>query len=69
MGGVVSLLTDFGSTDYYVGAVKATLLRLAPGAQPVDITHDLAPGDVEAASFVLSAAAPSFPGEPATTRT
>ncbi len=59
--GVVTLLTDFGARDYYVAALKGTLLRLAPGSVLVDITHDVAPGDVEEAAFVLTAAAPSFP--------
>ncbi len=58
---LVTLLTDFGWTDYYVGAVKGTLLRLAPGVQIVDLSHDIPPGDVEAAMFLLAAAAPTFP--------
>jgi len=28
---ILTLLTDFGLADYYVGAVKGTVLRLAPG--------------------------------------
>ena len=58
---IVTLLTDFGTADYYVGAIKGTLLRLAPSCLPVDISHDLAPGDVRAATFLLAAAAPTFP--------
>jgi S-adenosylmethionine hydrolase len=58
---VVTLLTDFGVHDYYVAAVKGTVLRLAPGTQLVDISHDVAPGDIAAASFLLAAAAPAFP--------
>lgn len=58
---VVTLLTDFGLDDYYVAAVKGTLLRLAPGCTLVDISHSVPPGDVELASFLLAAAAPSFP--------
>lgn len=57
----ITLLTDFGTGDYYVGAIKGTLLRLAPEARIVDLSHDLPPGDVEAAAFVLAAAAPAFP--------
>ncbi len=57
----ITLLTDFGTGDYYVGAVKGTLLRLAPEARIVDLSHDLPPGDVETAAFVLAAAAPAFP--------
>jgi S-adenosylmethionine hydrolase len=60
---VLTLLTDFGVQDYYVAAVKGTVLRLAPGTQLIDISHDVAPGDIAAASFLLAAAAPAFPAE------
>lgn len=58
---LLTLLTDFGTTDYYVAAVKGTVLRQAAGATLIDISHDVPPGDVETAAFLLSAAAPSFP--------
>lgn len=58
---ICTLLTDFGGRDYYVGAVRGTLLRLAPGTQLIDISHEVAPGDVEEAAFLLAAAAPCFP--------
>lgn len=58
---ILTLLTDFGSGDYYVAAVKGTVLRLAPGTTLVDISHDLDPGDLVAAGFVLAAAFPAFP--------
>src|ERR1700760_4906665 len=58
---LLTLLTDFGTADYYVAAVKGTVLRLAPGAILVDVSHEVPPGDVETASFLLRAAAPSFP--------
>lgn len=62
---VLTLLTDFGTRDYYVGAVKGTVLRLlgdeAPRTVLVDLSHDLPPGDVEGAADLLAAAAPTFP--------
>src|SRR3954454_12788299 len=58
---LLTLLTDFGTADYYVAAVKGTVLRLAPGTALVDVSHEVPPGDVETASFLLRAAAPSFP--------
>lgn len=58
---ILSLLTDFGLSDYYVAAVKGTVLRLAPGTQIVDVAHDVPAGDVAAGAFLLAAAAPSFP--------
>jgi S-adenosylmethionine hydrolase len=60
---LLTLLTDFGTRDAYVAAVKGTVLRRAPGTTIVDITHEVAPGDVEEAAFLLAAAAPSFPPE------
>lgn len=62
---IVTLTSDFGLEDYYVGAVKGTLLRLTAELVPppalVDLTHSLPPGDVEAAGHLLAAAAPAFP--------
>jgi S-adenosylmethionine hydrolase len=58
---LLTLLTDFGLDDWYVAAVKGTVLRLAPGSQLVDIGHQVPPGDVETAGFLLAAASPSFP--------
>jgi hypothetical protein len=58
---ILTLLTDFGTTDYYVAAVKGTVLRLAPGTDIVDVSHEVPPGDVETAAFLLAAAAPAFP--------
>ncbi len=59
--GPLTLLTDFGLDDYYVAAVKGIVLGRAPGAVIVDLSHGVAPGDVEAAAFLLAAAAPAFP--------
>ena len=53
----VTLLTDFGTDDYYVAAMKGVLLRLAPGSQLVDLTHGLPAGDVEGAGWLLAATA------------
>ena len=58
---LLTLLTDFGTADYYVAAVKGTVLRLAPGTEIVDVSHEVPPGDVETAAFLLAAAAPAFP--------
>ena len=59
--GVLSLVTDFGLGDYYVAAVKGTLLRLAPETAIVDVSHQVPPGDVEEAAFLLGGCWPSFP--------
>jgi S-adenosylmethionine hydrolase len=59
--GIVTLLTDFGTRDGYVGAVKGVVLSRCPEAHLVDVSHEIPPGDVAAASWVLGQAAPWFP--------
>jgi len=61
MSRIVTLLTDFGTADGYVGEVKGALLSLAPGSTLVDIAHDLSAGDVAAACYVLGRVWRSFP--------
>lgn len=56
----VTLLTDFGSSDGYVAALKGSLLRRAPEVRLIDITHEIAPGAISAAAFVLAQVAPYF---------
>jgi S-adenosyl-L-methionine hydrolase (adenosine-forming) len=58
---VVALLTDFGTRDHYVGTMKGVVLSVCSEASIVDITHDIAPQDVEAAAFELGAAYRYFP--------
>ncbi|MEM1178964.1 MAG: SAM-dependent chlorinase/fluorinase [Acidobacteriota bacterium] len=57
----ITLLTDFGVTDYYVAALKGVLLSRAPGSPLVDISHSVEPGDIDGAAFLLEAAYPCFP--------
>jgi len=60
--GVVSLLTDYGLADPYVGIVKGVLWRDAPRLRAVvDLTHAVAPGDVAGAAFLLERSWASFP--------
>jgi S-adenosylmethionine hydrolase len=44
---IITLITDFGTVDGYVGEMKGVLYSLAPDAEVVDITHDVPPQDVE----------------------
>ena len=60
-GRLLTILTDFGTSDAYVAAVKGVMLGLNPELTVIDITHDVAPQDVPAAAFLLGAAAPYFP--------
>ena len=56
------MLTDFGTHDHYVGAMKGAALAACPEATLVDVTHHVAPHDVEAAACALVFAYRSFPG-------
>ncbi len=58
---IVTLLTDFGTADYFVGAMKGAVLSVNPSAQVVDITHEVPAFDVEAGAFALRAAFEAFP--------
>lgn len=60
--GVVSLLSDYGVADPYVGIVKGVLWRDAPRLRAVvDLTHAIPPGDVAGAAFLLERSWASFP--------
>jgi S-adenosyl-L-methionine hydrolase (adenosine-forming) len=58
---LITFLTDFGTADYFVAAVKGVILDSNSQARLVDITHDIPPQDIEAAAFTLLAACPTFP--------
>lgn len=58
---VITITTDFGTRDGYVGEVKGVLATLAPATVVVDIAHDLAPGDVRGAAWVLGRIWTRFP--------
>jgi S-adenosylmethionine hydrolase len=59
---IITLLTDFGTADSYVAELKGVLLSRAPGVTLVDVTHQVAPGDIRAAQHVLGRAWHRFPG-------
>ena len=58
---VLSLTTDFGAADGYVGTMKGIILSIAPNAQLVDITHRIAAQDIRQAAYVLYTAYRFFP--------
>ena len=53
---IITLITDFGPSDHFVGAMKGVILGIAPRARIVDITHEIAPYEIVEASFVLGQA-------------
>jgi S-adenosylmethionine hydrolase len=58
---VITLTTDFGTFDGYVGAMKGVILKLAPDVTLVDVSHTVTPQDVRHGARVLATAAPFFP--------
>lgn len=58
---IVTLLTDFGSSDAYVGILKGVILSRCAGVQLVDLTHGIDPQDVAGGALVLESAWSSFP--------
>ncbi|MFQ6032938.1 MAG: S-adenosyl-l-methionine hydroxide adenosyltransferase family protein [Candidatus Zixiibacteriota bacterium] len=58
---IITLLTDFGTKDGYIGAVKGVIKRINPQAEIVDITHDVDSYDVLGAAFALNNSYRYFP--------
>jgi S-adenosylmethionine hydrolase len=58
---VVTLLSDFGHRDAFVGSMKGVILARCPTAQVVDLTHEIEPGDIVGAALQLRYAAQYFP--------
>jgi len=57
----VSFLSDYGLTDEFVGVCKAVVLRAAPSARIIDITHGIPPFDVRAGALALARAVQYLP--------
>ena len=50
---IITLTTDLGTSDHYVSAVKATILRQLDKINIIDISHDIPPFNIIHAAFVL----------------
>jgi S-adenosylmethionine hydrolase len=61
MRSVITLTTDFGLQDYYVSAMKAVMLDIAPDARLVDISHEIPSQDIMAGSWILKNSTMLFP--------
>lgn len=57
----ISFLSDFGYQDEFVGVVHGVLARIAPDSRIIDITHGVAPGDVQAGALTLMRAIQYLP--------
>lgn len=58
---LITLTTDFGTQDYYAGALKGALLRACPGIPLIDLSHDIKAFDIVQAAFVVQNACFEFP--------
>jgi S-adenosylmethionine hydrolase len=58
---IITLLTDFGTTDSYVAEMKGVILTRTPSAVLVDITHGIPPGDIRSAAYILGRTWHQFP--------
>ena len=58
---IITLTTDFGNADAYVGSMKGVILGIAPELRVVDISHGVSSHDILEGAFILSSAARFFP--------
>ena len=59
--GLITLTTDFGYRDPFVGTMKGVILGINPHARIVDLTHGIPAQDLLAAALALGASTPFFP--------
>jgi len=58
---IITLTTDFGTRDPFVGLMKGVILGINPRVHLVDLTHEIAPHDILEGALALEAAVPFFP--------
>jgi S-adenosylmethionine hydrolase len=58
---IITLTSDWGLKDHYIGAVKGAILKLLPGAQIIDISHQIPAFDLNQAAFIIRNFYPNFP--------
>ncbi|HNT76293.1 MAG TPA: SAM-dependent chlorinase/fluorinase [Anaerolineae bacterium] len=58
---LITLTTDFGLQDTYVGVMKGVIAGIAPGVPCIDLTHTIPAQDVQSAAYWLWTALPYFP--------
>jgi S-adenosylmethionine hydrolase len=58
---LITLTTDFGTSDHFVGTMKGVILGIAPKVTIVDITHEIRPYDVNAAAHEIAQSWKYFP--------
>jgi S-adenosylmethionine hydrolase len=58
---VITLLSDFGTTDHYAGVMKGVIAGICPNSQVIDITHSVEPFQIRQAGYLLAQSWPYFP--------
>ncbi|AWI26291.1 SAM hydrolase/SAM-dependent halogenase family protein [Flavobacterium pallidum] len=58
---IITLTTDYGLKDHFVGSLKGKILKDFTEAQLIDISHDIDPFNTAQASYIIGAAYKSFP--------
>ena len=58
---IITLTTDFGVTDHFVGVMKGVILGICPDARIVDISHEVAPFEISQGAFLVAQAHQYFP--------
>ena len=58
---IITLTTDFGLKDHFVGAIKGTIFRELENAQIVDISHDISPFNIQECAYILKNSYKAFP--------
>jgi S-adenosylmethionine hydrolase len=61
MSAIITLLTDFGTEDTYVGVMKGVITSICPSAQVIDLTHQVPPQDIATGAFLLDVSVDYFP--------
>jgi len=58
---IITLTTDYGTSDGYVGSLKGVIASIAPDARVIDIAHDIPRGDIAHAAWVIASSTHEFP--------
>ena len=58
---IITLTSDWGAKDHYIGAVKGTIISQMPEATIIDISHDISPFNIKEAAFIVRNSYKYFP--------
>src|SRR4030043_973430 len=60
---IITLTTDFGNKDPFIGIMKGVILNINPSASVIDITHGIGPQKIMEAAFAIEMSFESFPSK------